>query len=102
MFGVRDGFGEQDGDVLVAKLVDRLATMAFADDQAEVTQHAQLGIDPSSYVVSGVGFLGAGVIISDGVSVAGSTPPPRSGAPPPSARWPPAGSSGKPASRPWR
>lgn len=40
---------------------------------AQMTPH-QTGFDPTritSYVVSGVGFLGAGVIISDGVSVRG-------------------------------
>jgi putative Mg2+ transporter-C (MgtC) family protein len=40
---------------------------------SEMTPHRS-GIDPTritSYVVSGVGFLGAGVIISDGVSVRG-------------------------------
>jgi putative Mg2+ transporter-C (MgtC) family protein len=40
---------------------------------AQLTPH-ESGLDPTritSYVVSGVGFLGAGVIISDGVSVRG-------------------------------
>ena len=40
---------------------------------AQMSAHGS-GVDPTritSYVVSGVGFLGAGVIISDGVSVRG-------------------------------
>jgi hypothetical protein len=42
VFGVCDGFGEQRSDVLVVRLVDRLATLAFADDQFAVAQQAQL------------------------------------------------------------
>jgi hypothetical protein len=36
VLGVCDGFGEQDADVFVVELVDRLAALAFAGDQPEV------------------------------------------------------------------
>jgi hypothetical protein len=42
VLGVRDGFGEQDAYMLVVQLVNRLATLTFPDDQAEVAQHAEL------------------------------------------------------------
>jgi MgtC family len=59
------------------------------------------GVDPTriaAYVVSGIGFLGAGVILRDGVSVRASTPPPPSDAPPQSACWPEPATSSPPRS----
>jgi hypothetical protein len=42
VLGVCDGFGEEDADVLVVEFVDRLAALAFADDQTGVAQQAEL------------------------------------------------------------
>ena len=48
----------------------------------------QVSADPTRVVqgvVTGIGFLGAGVIVKDGLASAASRPPPRSGPPRPSA-----------------
>jgi len=49
----------------------------------------------AAYVVSGVGFFGAGLILGDGSTYAGSTSPPPSGPPPQAECWPGAATSSK-------
>jgi putative Mg2+ transporter-C (MgtC) family protein len=54
----------------------------------------------AAQVVSGIGFLGAGVIFKEGLNVRGSTPPRRCGARQRSAFWPAKGSRSTAYSRP--